>query len=412
MINHCISLAIQPKKNIDMNICITNYDLSPQFIGGIKRVSSILAKEWIKDNNVYFLCISPAGNQIKEICGIPQTHLPVPEEINSDKNLDFFIRFVNENKIDIILHQHSDNLSFTELCINVKKQTGIKLITTRHFAISHNEDITKQAFFIKYKLQKSPIAWLKDFLFFIKYYLYKGRRNIKNDNRLYKHIISNSDKFVLLSDSFVKELETRLDLTEAEKHKICAINNPIELVEHKITPKKKRVLWCGRVEFGMKRIDRILEIWNTIAHKHSEWDLYIMGSGNIEYFKALTQKNNIPNVVFTGSCNPYDYYKESSVLCMTSSTEGWGMVLVEAQMFGCIPIAYDSYSSLGEIITDNVNGFKIAPFNKKQYAKRLEWLMENEDERNKMFGECQQSVKRFDVSIIAQKWIDLFNETL
>lgn len=412
MINHCISLAIQPKKNIDMNICITNYDLSPQFIGGIKRVSSILAKEWIKDNNVYFLCISPAGNQIKEICGIPQTHLPVPEEINSDKNLDFLIRFVNENKIDIILHQHSDNLSFTELCINAKKQTRIKLVTTRHFAVSHNEDITKHAFFIKYKLQKSPIAWLKDFLFFIKYYLYKGRRNIKNDNRLYKHIISNSDKFVLLSDSFVKELETRLDLTEAEKDKICAINNPIELVKHKITPKKKRVLWCGRVEFGTKRVDRILEIWKRIAPKHPEWDLYIMGSGNIEYFKVITQKYNIPNVIFTGSCNPYDYYKDGSILCMTSSAECWGMVLVEAQMFGCIPIAYDSYSSLGDIITDNVNGFKIAPFNKKQYAKRLEWLMENEDERNKMFEECQQSVKRFDVSIIAQKWIDLFNETL
>lgn len=395
-----------------MNICITNYDSNPQFIGGIKRVSSILAKEWIKSNNVYFLGISPVDNQIKEICGIPQTHMPVPGEINSDKNLDFFIRFVNENKIDIILHQHSDNLSFTELCINVKKQTGIKLITTRHFAISHNEDITKHAFFIKYKLQKSPIAWLKDFLFFIKYYIYKGKCNIISENRFYKYLISNSDKFVLLSDSFVEELKKRLDLTEAEKYKICAINNPIELVEHKITPKKKRVLWCGRVEFGTKRVDRILEIWKRITPKHPDWELYIMGSGNIGYFKAITQKYNIPNVVFTGSCNPYDYYKEGSILCMTSSAESWGMVLVEAQMFGCIPIAYDSYSSLGEIITDNVNGFKIAPFNKKQYAKRLEWLMENEDERNKMFEECQQSVKRFDVSIIAKQWMELFKNLI
>lgn len=391
-----------------MNICITNYDLNPQFIGGIKRVSSILAKEWKKDNNVYFLCISPASNQIKEICGIPQTHLPVPEDINSDKNLNFFIRFVNENKIDIILHQHSDNLSFTELCIKVKKQTGIKLITTRHFAISHNEDITKHAFFIKYKLQKSPIAWLKDFLFFIKYYLYKAQRNIKSDNRFYKHLISNSDKFVLLSDSFVEELKKRLDLTEAEKYKICAINNPIELVEHKITSKKKRVLWCGRVEFGTKRVDRILEIWKRIAPKHPEWYLYIMGSGNIEYFKAITQKYNIPNVVFTGSCNPYEYYKDGSILCMTSSAESWGMVLVEAQMFGCIPIAYNSYSSLGEIITDNVNGFKITPFNKKQYTERLELLIENEAERKRMQAECKESVKRFDAKAIAYQWLELF----
>lgn len=395
-----------------MNICITSHDMEPQNICGIKRVSSILAKEWNKEHNVYFIAFSPSDYQIKNIDKTPQHHFPVPENILDKNNLDFFKSFIKENKIDIILHQHSENQPFTELCFKVKEQTGAKLITTRHLAISHNEDITKHAFFIRYKLQKSPIAWLKDFLFFIKYYLYKGRRNIKNDNRLYKHIISNSDKFVLLSDSFVKELKTRLDLTEAEKDRICAINNPIELVEYRITPKKKRVLWCGRVEYGTKRVDRILEIWKWIAPKHPDWDLYIMGSGNIESFKNITQRYNIPNVVFTGSCNPYEYYKDGSILCMTSSAESWGMVLVEAQMFGCIPIAYDSFSSLGEIIADNVNGFRIIPFNKKKYAERIEWLMDNEEERARLMKGCLNSAPRFNPVKIAKQWTDMFKDTI
>lgn len=395
-----------------MNICITSHDMEPQNICGIKRVSSILAKEWNKEHNVYFIAFSPSDYQIKKIDKTPQHHFPVPENILDKKNLDFFKSFIKENKIDIILHQHSENQPFTELCFKVKEQTGVKLITTRHLAINHNEDITKHAFFIKYKLQKSPIAWLKDLLFFIRYYLYKGRRNIKNDNRLYKHIISNSDKFVLLSDSFVKELETRLDLTEAEKDRICVINNPIELVEYRITPKKKRVLWCGRVEYGTKRVDRILEIWKWIAPKHPDWDLYIMGSGNIESFKNITQRYNIPNVVFTGSCNPYEYYKDGSILCMTSSAESWGMVLVEAQMFGCIPIAYDSFSSLGEIIADNVNGFRIIPFNKKKYAERIEWLMDNEEERARLMKGCLNSATRFNPVKIAKQWTDMFKDTI
>ena len=137
-----------------------------------------------------------------------------------------------------------------------------------------------------------------------------------------------------------------------------------------------------------------------------------MGSGNIGYFKAFTQKKNIPNVVFTGSCDPYDYYKESSILCLTSSAESWGMVLVEAQMFGCIPIAYDSYSSLGEIITDNLNGFKITPFNKKEYAERLEWLMNNEMERERLAMGCLNSVPKFASIVIAQQWINLFKDTI
>ena len=85
---------------------------------------------------------------------------------------------------------------------------------------------------------------------------------------------------------------------------------------------------------------------------------------------------------------------------------------MEAQMFGCIPIAYNSYSSLTEIITDGVNGYTIPTFNKKKFAERLEWLMDKEDKRNKMIEECQKSVKRFDVSIIARMWLELFNKVI
>lgn len=395
-----------------MNICITSHDMEPQNICGIKRVSSILGREWAKEHNVIFVTFSPLDNQIKEIGKIHQYHFPVPRNILDNRNIEFFIALVKEKRVDVILHQHSNDRLFTELCIKVKENTGTKLITTRHFAINHDNDIIKHSFFIRYKLQKYPTAWVKDFLFYIKYHLYKKRQVTNNNKQLYQYLITYSDKFVLISDCFIEELKRMLVLSQDEIKKIVAINNPIELVEHKITPKKKRVLWCGRVEFGTKRVDRILEIWKRITPKHPDWELYIMGSGNIEYFKAITQKYNIPNVVFTGSCNPYDYYKEGSILCMTSSAESWGMVLVEAQMFGCIPIAYDSYSSLGEIITDEANGFKIPAFNKKKFTERLEWLMDNEADRIIIAKSCQQSVKRFDTKIIARQWIELFQDVL
>ena len=395
-----------------MNICITNLDFNPQFVGGIKRVSSILAKEWIKGCNVYFLAFSHKNNQIKHIEGIPQYHFPVPEDILANDNVDYFTKFVKENKVDIILHQHSDNALFTELCIRISQNENIKLITTLHFSITHKNDIAKKAMFIKHKLGASPIAWIKDAIFFLKYHLCIKYRNTRKDRFLYRNLIENSSRLVLLSPTFIPILSKQLKLTNSELKKITAISNPIEIQEHKITEKKKRVLWCGRVEYGMKRVDRMLEIWRTIAPRHSDWELCILGSGNIDYFRKLAEHHKIPNVHFTGFCNPYDFYKDSSILCMTSSTEGWGMVLVEAQMFGCVPIAYNSYSSLGEIITDGINGYTIPAFNKKKFAERLEWLMENENERNKMIEECQESVKRFDARIIAQQWIKIFNEVI
>ena len=285
-----------------------------------------------------------------------------------------------------------------------------------HFSRSkektYKNDTAKNALFIKYKLGKSPIAWIKDFILFIKFHFYTKYKNTKEENLVYCKLIEHSSKLVLLSPTFIPTLAKLLNLNDAQLKKVTAISNPIEIQEHKITKKKKRVLWCGRVEYGIKRVDRIFDIWKTVAPRHNDWELHIMGSGNIEYFKNIVKHYNIPNVHFTGFCNPYEYYKDSSILCMTSSTEGWGMVLVEAQMFGCIPIAYNSYSSLTEIITDDINGYTIPAFNKKKFAERLEWLMDKEDERNKMIEECQKSVKKFDVSIIAQQWLSLFKEII
>lgn len=395
-----------------MNICITNLDFNPQYIGGIKRVSSILAKEWIKECNVCFLAFSPKDNQVKEIDGIPQCHFPVPENILADENVDYFKRFIKEKNIDIVLHQHSDNAQFTELCIRVAQKENIKLITTLHFAITHKNDIAKKAMFIKYKLGASPVSWIKDLIFFAKFHLYTKYKNTKENNLLYRNLIEHTSKLVLLSETSIPTLSKLLKLDNSQLKKITAINNPIEIEETTTTARKKRVLWCGRVEYGVKRVDRMLEIWKSIAPRHPDWELYIMGSGNIEYFRNIARQYDIPNVHFTGSCNPNEYYKDGSILCMTSSTEGWGMVLVEAQMFGCVPIAYNSYSSLGEIITDGVNGYTIAAFNKEKFTERLEWLMEHDAERENMIAACQESVKRFDAKTIAQQWINIFKEVI
>ena len=395
-----------------MNICITNLDFKPQFIGGIKRVSSILAKEWVKECNVCFMAFSPKDNQVKEIEGIPQYHFPIPENILTEENINYFTAFLKEKNINILLHQHCDNAQFTELCIRVAQKENIKLITTLHFSVTHKNDIAKKAFFIKYKIGKSTIAWIRDFILFVKFHLYTKHKNRKSDKLIYRSLIENSAKLVLLSPTFIPTIARQLNLNDSQLKKITAISNPIEIQEHKIIEKKKRVLWCGRVEYGTKRVDRMFDIWKIIAPRHPDWELCIMGSGNIEHFRNIVKHHNIPNVYFTGFCNPYDYYKDSSILCMTSSTEGWGMVLVEAQMFGCIPIAYNSYSSLTEIITDGINGYVIPAFDKNRFAERLERLMDNKEKRYKMIEECQKSVERFDASNIAQQWMNLFKEVV
>lgn len=135
-----------------------------------------------------------------------------------------------------------------------------------------------------------------------------------------------------------------------------------------------------------------------------------MGSGNVESFKQLADKMHISNIKFTGSCDPTDYYKKGDIICMTSSAEGWGMVLIEGMQNGCVPIAYNSFSSLTDIIENNINGFTVTPFNRKEYIEKLETLMSDTELREKFAKKGFESIKRFDHKLIAKQWIDLFKE--
>ena len=53
------------------------------------------------------------------------------------------------------------------------------------------------------------------------------------------------------------------------------------------------------------------------------------------------------------------YLIKSKVFCMTSTTEGLPMVLLEAMSYGVPCIAYNTESGVKDIIDNNKNGFII-----------------------------------------------------
>ena len=140
------------------------------------------------------------------------------------------------------------------------------------------------------------------------------------------------------------------------------------------------------------------------------WDIKVTFIINIKSVTLSNAKLKIKNIDFTGNVNPEKYYKESKILCLTSTYEGFGMVMIEAQQYGCVPIAYDSFESLGDIIDDGVNGFKISPFKNKKYTEKMELLINDENLRKKMSLNAMESCKKFYAKVIAQEWMKLFNK--
>ena len=64
-------------------------------------------------------------------------------------------------------------------------------------------------------------------------------------------------------------------------------------------------------------------------------------------------------------------FKLATILCMTSASESFGLVLVEAMSYGVIPFAFNSFPAVTDIIQNGINGFLVEPFDIEQYAERL-----------------------------------------
>ena len=86
------------------------------------------------------------------------------------------------------------------------------------------------------------------------------------------------------------------------------------------------------------------------------------------------------------------------------------MVLIEGAYFGCVPIAFESFKSVNDIITNNKNGFIIKPYNLGDYTRKLCSLLNDKDLVEEMRKNAIESVGEFDLQIIAVKWIKIFNE--
>ncbi len=390
-----------------MNIIIANEQGIHPNIGGIENVSYNLALEFKKNGyNVYFLSsIKPYKESVSELC-ITQYYIP---ETDSEKaKIDYAHKLIIDLNIDIILNQSGDLKYFSSILFESKKATKCKIVSALHFnPLCRIMDI-EDSYFISEKLKYNLFLWGKALCRYVAYkllYLKNRKKAIFND---YRYIYNNSDSYVLLSDKFKKPFNNII----RENNKLYAITNPVDVKSSYILnlEKSKTILFVGRMVRSQKRADRLLKIWSKIHNVFPDWNIIFVGDG--PYKKELIKKSkdlSLRNIEFKGHVNPVEYYKKASILCVTSTSEGFGLVLAEAQSHGCIPIAYDSFESLHDIITNKEDGIIVKAFKEKSYVKELSCILSDEKLRNKLIANClNKDYSSFTLSNVAKKWLNLF----
>ena len=239
--------------------------------------------------------------------------------------------------------------------------------------------------------------------------MFKIKINIRKRHKL---LFKRSDKYILLSTKFYPILKDIIGKTD--KQKLLSINNPItiSIPVNKSFKKEKICLFCGRLT-EQKGIKYLMEIWSKIESNNPEWKLVIVGDGPLKEFVLSAITNyNLKNVILEGfQSDPSIFYSKASILCMCSIFEGWMLSLVEAMVYGCVPITFNSYESASDIITSGINGLLIKPFNINEYVSKLQLLISDSNKRQNMSINAIQNAQRFSINRIGNEWMTLL-ETL
>jgi glycosyltransferase involved in cell wall biosynthesis len=262
---------------------------------------------------------------------------------------------------------------------------------------------------------KMAVWWL------VKYpFEFITRRHRWQKLKRYKKNYLNSDLYTVLTEDykerFIKMLGRGM-ATSAGNH-VKVIPNwipPLDHGLHEPAGKKRRILFIGRLDYASKRVDRLLDIWGMVWRDFPDWELLIVGDGaEKERLKDRARQLRLDNVEFHDyTTNPAEYFREASIMCLTSTFEGWPLVIAEGQQAGVVPVAFDVSAGVHEqIAPSGENGFLIRPFNKREYAQRLAQLMADEELLRKMSRNVVAKAREYSDESRLAKWDDAFRKLL
>ena len=362
--------------------------------GGISRITDSLVSVFRNYGHCVF--ILSAKKQVNAIVDEKQVYLP--NDLYDEKSLIFASNFCKKNKINLIVNQNAANVSVVNFFERLKELADISI-----YSCMHNCTETP---ILNYAYQKEFLLRQRHLTFF--YYLLKTNI-VKNlirwlyiwkYKKLYTKVAEISDYVLVLNDKLVEEFKIFVSKRYYSKIKVVPNCLPLREWNNKCC-KEKILLWVGRVDVSVKRIDLMLNAWKLIYKLNMGWKLYVLGDGPyIEFAKNFVLSNNLKNVFFEGRVNPYPYYEKASMLAVTSSHESFSLVTLEALQHKVVPVVMNSFPFASSLIQSGVNGVLINKFDYNSLADSLNSLMKDDALLSKMSKTCVESAARFSPELV------------
>lgn len=233
--------------------------------------------------------------------------------------------------------------------------------------------------------------------------------NIINKYRLLMFIFYRFSNLLICVSNGVKDNFSFLD-------KKITIYNPYpnnieKLSDENLSCEDDFILHVGRLEEPKNQKDLI----NAYAKLKTNYKLLILGDGSLkDELKDQIFTLGLENRVFLKGAvkNPFPYYKKAKFFVLSSYSEGFGNVLVEALACGCPLVSYDCKSGPSEIIIHNKNGLLVEDQNRDKLTLAMQNIIDNENLRQNMKKEALKSREKFNLQKIVNQYENAISKVL
>jgi 1,2-diacylglycerol 3-alpha-glucosyltransferase len=175
------------------------------------------------------------------------------------------------------------------------------------------------------------------------------------------------------------------------------------------------ILYVGRISFE-KNVDKIIKALAIVRERNiTNVKLVLVGEGTaMKKIREMVHSLGIAEMVkLVGSVNNEIvkcYYQISDIFAFASTSETFGMVIIEALASGLPVLAVKAPGAI-DIVTDGIDGMLVED-DVAQFADCLEILVKNKDLRQKFSENAINTAQRYSVETVSDQMLDLYQRMI
>lgn len=313
----------------------------------------------------------------------------------------------NKNEITKALKKFKLKEFFKEL------KLGIKILYTKYFKIGNIVNELDTDILVSSRIEFSKQIKRDDIVVVSQEHSYINtnsyKRKVKKSFKKVDYLVVMTEKAKELYETWFRECKIR--------PRVIKIPNMVDDYNGEGTNlHNKQIISVGRLE-EVKDFSSLINVYSLVEKVHPDWYLKIVGEGSQrkKLEKQISSLGLKDKIILTGRLTSERIAEEldnSSIFVLTSKSESFSLVIVEAMSHNIPCVSYDIDVGPKEIITNKEDGYLIDDRSESQMAEQICMLIEDSVKRVEVGSEARKTAEKFFASNVANEWKKLFGKIL